>query len=284
MFIVELLKTVILGIVEGITEWLPVSSTGHMILLNEFLHLNVSDEFMDMFLVVIQLGAILSVVVLFWNRLNFINPRKSEAEKRSILLLWTKILVGAIPAGIVGVIFEVLLDDFIDGYLYNYIVVAIALIVYGILFVIIENRNKDSRTIIDCVDALSYKDALKIGCFQILALVPGTSRSGSTMIGGLVSGVSRVATSEFSFFMAIPIMLGASCLKLLKFVIGGFVATGEEIIILIVGLAVSFFISLFSIKFLLDFVRRHSFKPFGIYRIVLGSVIVIYFLVKSISV
>lgn len=284
MFIVELLKTVILGIVEGITEWLPVSSTGHMILLNEFLQLNVSDEFMDMFLVVIQLGAILSVVVLFWNRLNFINPRKSEAEKRSILLLWTKILVGAVPAGIVGVIFEVLLDDFIDGYLYNYIVVAIALIVYGILFVIIENRNKDSRTIIDCVDALSYKDALKIGCFQILALVPGTSRSGSTMIGGLVSGVSRVATSEFSFFMAIPIMLGASGLKLLKFVIGGFVATGEEIIILIVGLAVSFFISLFSIKFLLDFVRRHSFKPFGIYRIVLGSVIVIYFLVKSISV
>ena len=284
MFIIELLKTVILGIVEGITEWLPVSSTGHMILLNEFLQLNVSDEFMDMFLVVIQLGAILSVVVLFWNRLNFITPRKSEAEKRSILLLWTKILVGAVPAGIVGVIFEVLLDDFIDSYLYNYIVVAIALIVYGILFVIIENRNKDSRTIIDCVDALSYKDALKIGCFQILALVPGTSRSGSTMIGGLVSGVSRVATSEFSFFMAIPIMLGASGLKLLKFVIGGFVATGEEIIILIVGLVVSFFISLFSIKFLLDFVRRHSFKPFGIYRIVLGSVIVIYFLVKSISV
>ncbi len=281
MFIIELLKTIILGIIEGITEWLPVSSTGHMILLNEFLQLNVSDEFMDMFLVVIQLGAIFSVVVLFHNRLNFISKRKSEAEKRSIVSLWCKIIVGAIPAGLVGVIFEVLLDDLLDNYLNNYVIVALALIVYGILFIIIENRKKNCELRVRTVDELSYNDVLKIGCFQVLSLVPGTSRSGSTMIGGLVCGVSRVATSEFSFFMAIPIMLGASGLKLLKFILGGFTATAEEIIILILGLAVSFVVSLFSIRFLLDFVRRHSFKPFGVYRIILGTLIIIYFLIKS---
>ena len=283
MLIFEILKAIILGIVEGITEWLPVSSTGHMILVDEFLKLNVSEEFMDMFLVVIQLGAILSVVVLFWNRLNFISQSKSNEEKRNVIELWIKIIVGALPAGIVGVGVEILLDDYLDKYLYNYIVVAIALIIYGILFIIIENRNEKKNLPLraDSVEAITYIDALKIGSFQILALIPGTSRSGSTMIGGLVSGVSRVATSEFSFFMAIPIMLGASALKLLKFILGGYILTTNELLVLMVGLTVSFVISLFSINFLLEFVRNHSFKPFGIYRIVLGVVIVAYFLIKT---
>ena len=259
MFI-EIIKAIILGLVEGITEWLPISSTGHMILIDELLKLNVSPEFMDMFLVVIQLGAISAVPLLFWHKINPFSGRKSEAEKQKTFSLWFKIIVGAIRAGVIGLIFEVFLDDFVSNYLYNYVVVALALIVYGIIFILIENKNKSKSVLVAEVEALTYSDALKIGFYQVLSLIPGTSRSGSTMIGGLASGVSRTAISEFSFLMAIPIMLGASSLKLLKYFLGGFTPNSLEVLILLVGLVISFVVSLFSIKFLLEFVRNHTFK------------------------
>ncbi len=278
MLVSEILKTILIGIVEGITEWLPISSTGHMILLDEFIHLDVSSAFRELFLMVIQLGAILAVPILFFDKLNLISRRKNEAEKKNAWNLWLKVALGVAPAAVLGI----LLDDLCDRYLHNYVVVSIALIIYGIIFIFIEKFSTRISKKIERVEDLSYGDALKIGAFQLLSLVPGTSRSGSTIIGGLLSGVSRSASAEFSFFMAIPIMLGISTLKILKFTLGGFTATANEIIILLVGMAVSFLVSYFSIKFLMDFVKRHDFKPFGIYRICLGTVLLMYFLFKSI--
>jgi undecaprenyl-diphosphatase len=272
----EIFKAIILGIIEGITEWLPVSSTGHMILVDEFLKLDASEGFKELFFVVIQLGAILSVPVLFFNKLNPFGKSKSEEEKKKVLSLWGKVLIGVAPAGVIGV----LLDDWFDEHFYNYVVVALALIIYGIVFIVIEKmrkaKNDDSFTVNDVYD-LTYKDAVKIGLFQVLSLIPGTSRSGSTIIGGMLSGVSRSASAEFSFFMAIPVMLGASALKILKFLLAGLAMTSLEIWILIAGIVVSFAVSLTSIKFLMEFVRKHDFSAFGIYRIVLGALVLMYF-------
>ena len=272
----EIIKAVFLGIVEGITEWLPVSSTGHMIVFDEFVKLNVSDAFKEMFFVVIQLGAILAVPVLFFDKLNPFSKKKSEAERKSTLSLWGKVIVGALPAALIGF----LLDDLFDKYFYNYVVVSIALVVYGVAFILIEYKNRGKAYRIENVEALTYKDALIIGSFQVLSLIPGTSRSGSTIIGGMLTGVSRSASAEFSFFMAIPIMLGASGLKIIKFIMGGFTATGTEIGLLLIGIAVSFLVSLAAIKFLMDFVKRHSFSPFGIYRVILGIFVLSFFLIK----
>ena len=277
MYILEILKAILIGIVEGITEWLPISSTGHMILLDEFIKLDVSDEFLEMFLMVIQLGAILAVPILFLDKLNPFSRRKNEAEKKNTWNLWLKVVVGVAPAAVFGI----LLDDLCDKYLHNYVVVSIALIVYGVAFILIEKFSSKINKRIENVDDLSYKDALKIGAFQLLALVPGTSRSGSTILGGLLTGVSRSASAEFSFFMAIPIMVGISGLKILKFVIGGFTATIGEIALLLIGMAVAFAVSYFAIKFLMDFVKRHDFKPFGIYRICLGVLVILYFIIKT---
>ncbi len=277
MKFLEILKVFFLGIVEGITEWLPISSTGHMILVDEFLRLNVSENFKEMFLVVIQLGAILAVPVLFWNKLFPFSNKKSKEEQKRIWSLWFKICVGVLPAAVLGF----LLDDFFDEYFYNFIVVAIALIVYGVAFIVVEKLRKGKPYRIESVYDITYKDAFVIGCYQTLSLIPGTSRSGSTILGGMLSGVSRTAASEFSFFMAIPVMLGASLLKIIKFIMSGVSVTGFEIALLFIGIAVSFVVSLFVIEFLMSFVKHHDFKPFGIYRISLGTILIIYFIVKS---
>lgn len=274
---IEIFKAIILGIIEGITEWLPVSSTGHMILVDEFLKLDASEGFKELFFVVIQLGAILSVPVLFFDKLNPFGKKKNEEDKSKILSLWVKVLVGVAPAGVIGVLF----DDWFDEHFYNYVVVALALIIYGIAFIAIEKyrEKREVKTFaVNDVYDITYKDAIKIGLFQVLSLIPGTSRSGSTIIGGMLSGVSRSASAEFSFFMAIPIMLGASLLKILKFILAGLAMTALEAWILVVGIVISFLVSLVSIKFLMEFVRRHSFTAFGIYRIVLGAVVLIYFI------
>ncbi len=279
MKFIEFIKALLLGIVEGITEWLPISSTGHMILVDEFVKLNVSEAFKELFFVVIQLGAICAVPVLFFHKLNPFSRKKTEEERRGTWSLWFKVIVGVIPAGVIGI----LLDDLLDKYLYNYVVVAIALIVYGILFIVIEGRKKNSSFRIERVEDLTYKDALVIGAYQVLSLIPGTSRSGSTILGGMLSGVSRTASAEFSFFMAIPVMIGASLLKILKFFMDGFKVTTPELLVLLVGIIVSFIVSLAAIKFLMDFVKRHDFKPFGIYRIALGALVIIYFLIKTLA-
>ena len=276
MFILEILKVIVLGIVEGITEWLPVSSTGHMILLDEFIMLRVTPEFLEMFLVVIQLGAIMAVPVLFFERLNpFV---KSKEERSARLVLWGKVLAGSLPAAILGF----LLDDLLDRYLYNYVVVALSLIVYGVVFIFIEKIRAEKKYAIETVEALSYTDAIKIGAFQALSLIPGTSRSGATILGGMLIGASRRASSEFSFFMAIPIMLGASGLKIIKYLLGGFRASYPECILLLLGIAVSFIVSLTVIKFLIDFVKNHDFKAFGYYRIFLGMAVLVYFVLKKV--
>ena len=271
---IELLKAVLFGIVEGITEWLPVSSTGHLILLNEFVTLKMSEEFQSMFDVVIQLGAILAVIVLFFHKLNPFAPSKSKAEKQQTWSLWFKVVAAIIPSGVVGVLF----DDWMDAHLHNGIVVSVALIVYGIAFILVERRNqgKFSR-IVDDVHDIDYRTALMIGLFQCLSLVPGTSRSGSTILGAIMIGVGRSAGAEFSFFMAIPTMLGASAIKGLKFLLSGVEATGTEIGVLAVGCVVSFVVSLLVIKGLMEYVRKHSFSAFGVYRIVLGIVVLAYF-------
>ena len=274
---IELLKAVLFGIVEGITEWLPISSTGHLILLNEFVKLNVSEEFGSMFDVVIQLGAILAVIVLFFHKLNPFAPSKSAGEKKKTWQLWFKVVAAIIPSGIVGILF----DDWMDAHLHNGIVVSIALIVYGIAFILVERKNqgKHLRRIEDVHD-IDYKTALMIGLFQCLSLVPGTSRSGSTILGAIMIGVGRSAGAEFSFFMAIPTMLGASAIKGLKFLLSGVSATGTEIGVLIVGCIVSFVVSLLVIKGLMEYVRKHSFAVFGVYRIVLGIAVVVFFLLR----
>jgi len=272
----ELLKAVLFGIVEGITEWLPVSSTGHLILLNEFVKLNVSDAFQSMFDVVIQLGAILAVIVLFFRKLNPFALSKSVAEKKQTWDLWFKVVAAIIPSGVVGI----LLDDWMDAKLHNAIVVSIALIVYGVAFIVVEKGSRKPLKQINDVHAIDYKTALLIGAFQCLSLVPGTSRSGSTILGAILLGVARSAGAEFSFFMAIPTMLGASAIKLLKFMLSGVAITGIEIGVLIVGSVVSFVVSMLVIRGLMEYVRKHTFSLFGVYRILLGIVILAYFMMR----
>ena len=272
----EILKVVFLGIIEGITEWLPISSTGHMILVDEFIKLQVSENFKELFLVVIQLGAILAVPVVFWKKLFPFGKSKSEDEKKRIWSLWFKVAIGVVPAVVLGL----LLDDLLDKYLYNYVVVSVALVVYGVAFILIERLRKNKEYRIDSVYDISYRDALIIGAYQTLSLIPGTSRSGSTILGGMLTGVSRTASAEFSFFMAIPVMLGASGLKVLKFIAEGYTATSLEICLLLIGILVSFLVSLVVIEFLMSFVKKHSFSAFGIYRIVLGAVVLAYFISK----
>ena len=297
MNIVEFIKAVILGIVEGITEWLPISSTGHMILVDEFIKLNVTDEFREFFLVVIQLGAILAVVVLYWSKLwpFYIRPLSAKQKKvlsgkpvvtRGILtfverfcdkdkwILWFKILFACIPTIVIALPF----NDVIEKKFNNYVVVAIALIVYGVIFIIVEDYNKKRKPTCTSLENLSFKTAFLIGIFQVLSVVPGTSRSGSTIIGGILVGTSRTVAAEFTFFLAIPVMFGASLLKLVKF---GFVFTGTEIMILVTGVVVAFVVSILAIKFLMSYIKKHDFKAFGWYRIILGVLVLGYFAGKT---
>lgn len=283
----EMLKVILLGIVEGITEWLPISSTGHMILIDEFVKVEFTDAFMELFLVVIQLGAIIAVPILFWDKLNPFSKCKSPEEKSNIFNLWLKVIVGVLPAAVLGVLF----DDLLEEYLYNFVVVAIALIVYGVLFIVIEHLNKNKEPRITSVYDLTYKDALIIGGYQVLSLIPGTSRSGSTILGGMLTGVSRTAASEFSFFMAIPVMLGASLLKIAKFALKYISADDPTVFIpdgagvgyviyLLLGMLVAFLVSFFIIKFLMSFVKKNSFAAFGVYRIVLGITVIGYYVLR----
>ena len=278
MFIFEILKAVLFGIVEGITEWLPVSSTGHIILLDEFIRLNASEEFKSMFDVVIQLGAILAVIVLFFNKLNPFDQKKSPAKKKATWELWFKVCLAIVPSGVVGVLF----DDWMDAHLHKGIPVAIALIVYGVAFILVEKRNAGLEPRVGKVWDIDYRTALLIGAFQCLSLVPGTSRSGSTILGAILLGVSRSAGSEFSFFMAVPTMLGASAIKLLKFLVSGAAFGFGEFVLLAVGTVVSFVVSMIAIRALMNYVRKHSFSAFGWYRIVLGTVVLVYFVIKGI--
>ncbi len=271
--VIEILKAIFFGIVEGITEWLPISSTGHMILLNEFVKLQVSDEFYKLFEVVIQLGAILAVILLFFHKLNPFSPSKSAPQKRNTWRLWFKVVLAVIPSAVIGLP----LDDWMDAHFYNYVVVAITLIVYGIAFLFVERANNHRRTYANSVYDIDLKTAMLIGCFQCLSLIPGTSRSGSTILGAIILGVGRPAGAEFSFFLAIPTMLGASALKLVKFLLSGVSATGTEWAILAVGCVVSFVVSLLVIKGLMEYVRKHRFAVFGVYRIILGVLVLGYF-------
>ncbi len=268
---VEILKTIVLGIIEGITEWLPISSTGHLIIADEFLKLGVSAEFKEMFEVVIQLGAIMAVIVLYFNKL-WPFKKNQETSKLSVkpdtIALWIKVIAATVPAAIVGF----LLDDWMNAHLYNVWVVSAALIVYGILFIILENHNKNKEFRIKRLDSIDLKTAFLIGLFQILPLIPGTSRSGSTILGAMILGCSRTVSAEFSFFMAIPVMFGASLLKLLKF---GFTFSGTEAVILAVGMIVSFVVSVFAIRFLIGYIKKRDFKAFGYYRIILGVLVLI---------
>jgi undecaprenyl-diphosphatase len=267
----ELLKAVLWGIVEGITEWLPISSTGHMILLDEFIRLDASDAFKEMFLVVIQLGAILAVVLLYFNKLNPFSRSKTGRQKKDTLAIWCKVIVGVVPAAILGFLF----DDWLDEHLYNYITVAITLILYGILFIVVENRNKTRRPGIRSFHDLSYRTAFQVGMFQVLSLIPGTSRSGATILGAILLGASRPLAAEYSFFLSIPVMFGASALKLAKF---GFHFTGMEVAILVTGMIVAFVVSVAAIKFLLGYIKNNDFRVFGWYRILLGILVIGYFL------
>ncbi len=267
--IVELLKVVVLGIVEGLTEWLPVSSTGHMILVDEFIKLDVSKDFMDMFLVVIQLGAILAVVALNFEKLNPWSSWKTKKEKRDTVSLWMKVIVACIPAAVIGLMF----NKYMEEHFMTAPVVATTLIFYGLLFIWIENYNKHRRPRINDLANLDYRTAFIIGLFQVLSLVPGTSRSGATIIGGILFGTSRIVAAEFTFFLAIPVMFGASLLKMVKF---GLHYTGAEIVIMVVGMVTAFIVSILSIKFLLSYIKTNDFKAFGWYRIVLGIMVIAY--------
>lgn len=266
----ELLKILLLGIVEGITEWLPISSTGHMLLVDEFIKLNMSNEFKEMFFVVIQLGAILAVLILYFNKLNPLSSKKSKEEKKDTIDLWKKVIVACIPAGIIGVLF----DDFLEAHFGTPISIAIMLIVYGILFIVIENRNKNKEAKINSLKDLTYKTAIIIGIFQVLSLLPGTSRSGATIIGAILIGTSRFVATEFTFFLAIPVMFGASLLKILKF---GFAFTSLELVTLLIGMLTSLIVSIIAIKFLMGYIKKHDFKFFGYYRIILGIIVILYF-------
>lgn len=277
---IELIKAIIFGIVEGITEWLPISSTGHMILLDEFMPLNVTPEFLEMFLVVIQLGAILAVVVIYWKRLFPFGIEKEKGRSRltadrPMLIMWLKIIIASVPAAIVGLF----LDDWLNAMFYNYVTVAIMLIIFGVLFIVIENSRFSKNARVTSIAEITYTAALIIGVFQMIAAVfPGTSRSGATIVGALLIGISRTTAAEFTFFLAIPAMLGGSALKLVKF---GFSFTSQELLILIVGMAVAFIVSILAIKFLMAYIKKHDFKVFGWYRIVLGILILIWFAVQT---
>ena len=268
---IEILKAILFGIVEGITEWLPISSTGHMILLDEFVKLNMSDAFIEMFLVVIQLGAILAVVVLFWHQIWPFTKRERYYLSPSKFSMWCKIIVACLPAAVVGLLF----DDVLNELFYNYQTVAIALIVFGILFIVVENKNKDYTPKINSIKEITYPTAIAIGMFQLIAAIfPGTSRSGATILGGIWLGLSRTVAAEFTFFLAIPVMAGASLLKIVKF---GFSFTGLEIAVLLVGMIVAFVSSIIVIRFLLDYIKKNDFKVFGWYRIILGVIVLVYF-------
>lgn len=273
----EILKVILLGIVEGITEWLPISSTGHLILVDEFVKLSASDAFKEMFNVVIQLGAIMAVVVLYFHKLNPFSSKKTKEQKVQTIDLWLKVVVACIPAAVLGILF----DDWMEEHFHNYIVVSIMLIVYGVLFIIIENWNKKNKPSVTELSNLTYKTALLIGVFQVLSLIPGTSRSGATIIGALLLGVSRYVAAEFTFFLAIPVMFGASGIKLLKFFMEGAGMTGMEIVMLGVGCVVAFVISVIAIKFLMGYIKKNDFKVFGWYRIILGVLVLGYFLLTS---
>ena len=273
----EIFKVIILGIVEGITEWLPISSTGHLILVDEFIKLNASDAFKEMFNVVVQLGAIMAVVVLYFNKLNPFSPKKSRSQKVHTIQLWMKVVVACLPAAVLGILF----DDWMEEHFHNYIVVAIMLIVYGVLFIWVENWNKKSSPSVTKLSTLSYKTALFIGLFQVLSLIPGTSRSGATILGALLLGVSRYVAAEFTFFLAIPVMFGASGIKLLKFFGEGAGITGMEVAMLSVGCIVAFVVSVIAIKFLMGYIKKNDFKVFGYYRIILGILVLGYFLISG---
>ncbi len=273
----EFIKSIILGIVQGITEWLPISSTGHMILVDEFIKLGVSSEFKEMFFVVIQLASVIAVVVLYFKKLFPFVVKDGVKIDRKIFNLWMKILVACIPAAVIGILF----DDWIDAVFYNYAVVAFTLVLYGILFIDVENYRKRKPAKTDSLDKITYRQALTIGAFQVLALIPGTSRSGATIVGSLLIGIQRTVAAEFSFFLAIPVMFGASLLKIIKF---GLHFSTNEIIILLLGCVTSFIVSILAIRFLMDYVRKHDFKLFGYYRIVLGSLVFIFFFLKTIGV
>ena len=305
--IIEFLKALLIGIVEGITEWLPISSTGHMILVDEFVHLDVSDQFLALFLVVIQIGAILAVIIMYWHKLNPFSSTKTVYEKRATWHLWGMVVVGCIPAAIVGFA----LDDWVNEHFYNKVVVAIALIAYGVVFIFLERRNREKldhamrvyqrkarrngrdasleridpdELVFDVtsVDDIDWKMALKIGLFQCLAIIPGTSRSGSTIIGGMLFGCSRTAAAEFTFFMAIPVMLGWGLVKVVKFVLAGVAMTGTEIGVLIVGVVSAFIMSVVSIRFLMGYIKKNDFTVFGYYRIVVGIIVLLYFVGETI--
>ena len=309
--IIEILKALLIGIVEGITEWLPISSTGHMILVDEFVSLAVSPDFLELFLVVIQIGAICAVLVLYFHKLNPFSPRKTAAEKRGTWRLWGMVVVGCIPAAAIGLT----LDDFFSEHFYNAWTVAVALIVYGVVFIVIERHNRrreaaylasreprgaHARPVVGpgddgddaeqalfrvhTVDEIDWKTALKIGCFQMLAIIPGTSRSGSTIIGGMLCGCSRTAAAEFTFFLAIPVMFGWGLLKALKFVMGGLVMTTTEIAVLVTGIVTAFVVSILSIKFLMGYIKKNDFTAFGVYRIIVGVVVLAYFGCKLASI
>lgn len=269
MNIAEIIKVILIGIIEGITEWLPISSTGHMLLFDAFIPLNMSEEFKEMFFVVIQLGAILAVVAMFWKKMfPFAIQEKKIETKKSIIMMWIKVAVACLPAALLGFFF----DDFLEANFGNAFTISMMLIIYGIAFLLIENCNKKRKPTVNSIDLIDYKTAIIIGCFQALSMIPGTSRSGATIVGALLIGVSRIAAAEFTFFLAVPTMLGASLLKLLKF---GFEFSGQEMIILFLGMAVAFAVSLFAIKFLMDYVKKHDFKVFGWYRIALGIIVII---------
>lgn len=274
--LLEIIKAIIYGIVEGITEWLPISSTGHLILLQELMPLNVSPDFWEMFEVVVQLGAILAVIVLFFKKLNPFAPSKNQAAKKRTWNLWFRVVVAVLPSGILGV----LLDDWLNAHLYNYVTVAATLILYGVAFLAIE-RRKPQKGLIKRPEDISYKTAICIGAFQVLSLIPGTSRSGSTILGAMLLGLSRTAASEFSFFLAIPTMLGASLLKAVKFAAQGVAMTQTELLVLLFGCVTAFLVSMFVIRGLMDYVKKHTFSAFGIYRIALGAVVLVYFLLSK---
>ena len=307
--IIEFLKALLIGIVEGITEWLPISSTGHMILVDEFVHLDVSDQFLALFLVVIQIGAILAVIIMYWHKLNPFSRTKTSFEKQATWHLWGMVVIGCIPAAIVGFA----LDDWVNEHFYNKVVVAIALIAYGVIFIILERRNREkldhairvyqrkarrdgrdaSLERIDpdalvfdvmSVDDIDWKMALKIGLFQCLAIIPGTSRSGSTIIGGMLFGCSRTAAAEFTFFMAIPVMLGWGLVKVVKFVLAGVAMTATEVGVLIIGVVSAFVMSVVSIRFLMGYIKKNDFTVFGYYRIVVGIIVLLYFVGETIGI
>ena len=279
MDIIELLKSAFLGIVEGITEWLPISSTGHMILVDEIIRLDQPEAFKEMFLVVIQLGAILAVAVMYFHKLNPFSPTKNQRQKENTWILWFKIIIACIPAAVLGL----LLDDWMDAHLYNAGVVAATLIIYGVLFIVLENSSITSNPSIHKVGQISVKTGFLIGMFQLLSLVPGTSRSGSTILGAMILGCSRGAAAEFSFFLGIPVMFGASLLKIVKFFLDGNSFTGPQIFYTLLGMAVAFGVSVYSIQFLMSYVRRHDFKFFGYYRIILGVIVIAYFGISALA-